>query len=594
MTLSFNAWGWYTGHEQFISNLVVAQIAPAPQTGSLQVTISPAAAIAAGATWQVDGGIPQSSGATVSNLSVSNHTVSFNSVSGWMTPSNQTVSVSANSTATATGTYVAIAQTGSLQVTISPASAMTDGAKWQVDGGTFQNGGATVTNLLVTNHTVSFSAISGWTTPANQTVFVSANTTTTVSGTYVPSGPAGSLEVTIVPAAALTAGARWQVDDGTWQNNGATVTNQSVGHHTVSFNTVSGWTTPSNQTVSIKAKAVARTKGTYTFSAQGIYNGLFSNTNGVSEETAGMMSGLDVTASGTYTGKLLIGGGAHAISGGFNVSGVGCNYVKRTAKQGGPLTLLMTLNWNDSPPYITGTVSGSNGAWIANLTNELAVKEASSAEYTAWVAPELNGSPPRYGYMLMTNHKGDFTLSVTLADGTSFSQAVPVSGAGVLPVYGNLYGGTGLLLGWIGLKSGSPAGNLAWIKPATRSTALYTNGFTNLSLAVEGSPWTNPLPHTAAIDLATGQLDIAGESLRTNLTFNVAVSNNNALVKLPGSPTNSLTGSINPKTGLLTVTFGNGAGRATTAGKGAVLQHETNAAGFFLGKTNAGSILLQP
>jgi hypothetical protein len=55
-----------------------------------------------------------------------------------------------------------------------------------------------------------------------------------------------------------------------------------------------------------------------------------------------------------------------------------------------------------------------------------------------------------------------------------------------------------------------------------------------------------------------------------------------------------LTGSINPKTGLLTVTFGNGAGRATTAGKGAVLQHETNAAGFFLGKTNAGSILLQP
>ena len=72
------------------------------------------------------------------------------------------------------------------------------------------------------------------------------------------------------------------------------------------------------------------------------------------------------------------------------------------------------------------------------------------------------------------------------------------------------------------------------------------------------------------------------------------LSNNNDLVKLVGSPTNSLTGSINPKTGLLTITFGNGAGKATTAGTGAVLQNANTSAGYFLGKTNAGSILLQP
>ena len=168
-----------------------------------------------------------------------------------------------------------------------------------------------------------------------------------------------------------------------------------------------------------------------------------------------------------------------------------------------------------------------------------------------------------------------------------------MSGAGDLPVYGNLYGGKGLLLGWIGLQSGSPSGNLTWIKPASSSTARYTNGFTNL-VAVQGSLWTNPLPHTAAMDLPSGQLDLAGGSLLTNLTFNVAVSNNNALVKLADVPTNSLTGSINPKTGLLTVTFGNGAGKSTTAGTGAARQNVTNAAGFFLGTTNAGSIILQP
>jgi hypothetical protein len=305
-----------------------------------------------------------------------------------------------------------------------------------------------------------------------------------------------------------------------------------------------------------------------------------------------MLSGLAVTASGTYSGKVLIGDSTNAISGSFNASGQASNNVPRVAKQGGPMSMSMWVNWNNSPLTIAGTVSGTNGgSWSANLAAELAASGAASAEYTALVLP--SGTPPGYGYMLITNHAGAVTISGGLADGTSFSQAVPVSGSGDLPVYGNLYGSTGLLFGWLGLESGSPAGNLTWIKEASHSSALYTNGFTNL-VAVQGSAWTNPLPHTAAIDLPSGQLDISGGSLLSPMTFKVAVSNNNALAKLPGSPTNSLTGSITPKTGLVTTTFGNGAGKATTAGTGAVLQNVNSAGGFFLGKTNAGELLLQP
>jgi len=398
-----------------------------------------------------------------------------------------------------------------------------------------------------------------------------------------------ALQVTLGPAAAITAGAQWRVDGGTWQNSGVSVGDLSVGNHTLSFNTISGWMTPSTQTVAIKATSVAKVTVTYPFAAQGTYNGLFMPAN-VTPQTSGMLSALDVTTSGTYSGKLLIGGGSYAISGGFSASGQANNVVQRTAGEGGPLTLEMTLNWNDAPPNITGTVSGSNGAWTASLTNELALTGSTSAEYTAWV--ESAGTPPGFGYMLMTNHANAFTLSVTLADGTSFSQAVPLSGKGDLPVYGNLYGGAGLLLGWLGLETGSISGNLAWIKLATRSTAFYTNGFTNL-VVVQGSPWTNPLPNTAAIDLPSGQLAISGGSLLTNLDFNVALSAQNALMKQSGS-TNSLTGSINPKTGLLSVTFGNGSGKSTTTGTAAVLQNLSSAAGFFLGKTNAGCITLQP
>jgi outer membrane biogenesis lipoprotein LolB len=592
-TVSFSTIsGWITPANQTVAvnaNSTAKGSGTYVAIGSLQVTLSPAAATNGGAQWQVDFGAWQNSGATVTNLSATNHTVSFSAIFGWTTPSNQTVSVKGNSTAKATGTYVA--EPGSLTVNISPPAAVTNGAKWQVDGGKWQNSGATVTNLApgIHNHQLSFNTITGWITPSNQTVSISNNLTTTASGTYVVQ--TGSLQVTLSPAA-ITNVAQWQVDYGTWQNSGGTITNLPVGNHTVSFKGIDYWSAPANQTVLIKANSVAKATGTYTFNAAGIYNGLFAQGD-TKVISSGMLSGLAVTASGTYSGKLLIGDSTNAISGGFNASGKATNNVARAAKQVGPLTLVMQVDWNDSPLNIGGTVSGTNGGdWTANLTAELASGGTNSAEYTALLSPA--GPLPGYGYLLMTNHAGAVVLSGAVADGTSFSQSVPVSGAGDLPVYGNLYGSTGLLIGWIGLESGAPVGNLTWIKEASHSSALYTNGFTNPVVALQGSVWTNPLPHTAAIDLPSGELKIAGGGLLSPLTFNVALSNNNTFVKLAGSPTNSLTGTNNPKTGLLTITFGNGAGKSTTTATGAVLQNATNGGGFFLGTTNAGSIRLQP
>ena len=75
---------------------------------------------------------------------------------------------------------------GSLQVTILPAAAVTAGAKWKVDNGTFQNSGATVVGLAPGNHTVSFSPVAGYQTPANQSVVISHNQTTQATGIYSP------------------------------------------------------------------------------------------------------------------------------------------------------------------------------------------------------------------------------------------------------------------------------------------------------------------------------------------------------------------------------------------------------------------------
>jgi hypothetical protein len=156
---------------------------------------------------------------------------------------------------------------GSLEVTINPSAAITQGAQWQVDGETFQNSGTTLTNLPAGNHTVSFSAISSWTTPANQTITIASNATTNAIGTYVRQ--AGSLQVTIAPALAVSAGAQWQVDAGAWQNSAATVTNLSVGAHALSFKSISLWNTPSNQSVMITNAELTPAAGFYTLVEKG-------------------------------------------------------------------------------------------------------------------------------------------------------------------------------------------------------------------------------------------------------------------------------------------------------------------------------------
>jgi hypothetical protein len=75
--------------------------------GSLQVGIVPEGALLTGAQWQVDGGPPQGSGATVSGLIVGSHIVTFDGVGGYAAPSTQYVNVIASQTAMTTGTYTA-------------------------------------------------------------------------------------------------------------------------------------------------------------------------------------------------------------------------------------------------------------------------------------------------------------------------------------------------------------------------------------------------------------------------------------------------------------------------------------------------------
>lgn len=262
--------GWTRPGEQNVNILasqttsVTGAYTAVAQTGGVTVVIEPQAARDLGAQWRVDGGGWQDSGAVLAGLAAGSHTLSFSDVAGWVKPANMSVNVVANQTLTFTGAYVSAAETGSLTVTISPESARTAGAQWQVDGGAWQDGGATVAGLSVGSHLVSFREVQDWTKPADRTVDIVATQTTTLDVTYTALVQTGSLTVTIEPQAAREAGAQWRVDAGTWHAGGESVSGIPVGDHTVSFNVVAAWIKPVSQTVAVSADTPASASGTYT------------------------------------------------------------------------------------------------------------------------------------------------------------------------------------------------------------------------------------------------------------------------------------------------------------------------------------------
>jgi len=73
----------------------------------------------------------------------------------------------------------------------------------------------------------------------------------------------GSVMVDISPVGAVAAGAQWNVDNGAWMNSGATLSNLTVGRHTVAFKNITGWGVPSSQPATIAMGETISLNGAY-------------------------------------------------------------------------------------------------------------------------------------------------------------------------------------------------------------------------------------------------------------------------------------------------------------------------------------------
>ena len=336
----------------------------------------------------------------------------------------------------------------------------------------------------------------------------------------------------------------------------------------------------------------------------GTFNGLFMDTNDVTEASSGFFT-LTLTAKGAFTGKTMTSGNSYSLPATTPFDAGGQVEFTVPTKQG-TLTFNLQLSLTGpSSQQITGTVS--DGAWTAGLTADRAVFSASTnkalnyeGHYTLAIAgsEDAAASPGGFGCATLSiSPAGLITLAGNLADGTAISQSVSVSKDGRWPFHAAYpaapAGNGGAVLGWLTF-SNAPAtalgGTLYWFRPAGKTPTVYQSGFTNLMVLAIGSAY-NPADKPP-LALTNGQVTLDGGNLPLAITNQIILESNGTITVSPPN-TDKLALTINKTTGAISGSFANPSNpKQSIKINGVLLQNQTNAVGYFLGTSQSGAIML--
>lgn len=202
-----------------------------------------------GAQWSVDGGTNYHDFGVTINLVAGAYTITYKSVSNYVTPSNQSVTVTVGGDHVVTANqYVAY---GTLRVNYTGTAP--SGAQWTHDGGTNWTNFGTPVSVTPGTYTISYKTVNGYTAPSSTSATVTAgNTTTITADAYTQNASTGTLLVKT--SNTLPSGAAWSIDGGTTWNYtfGSPGVAVPVGETlTITFKQVAGYTTPASQSVTI-------------------------------------------------------------------------------------------------------------------------------------------------------------------------------------------------------------------------------------------------------------------------------------------------------------------------------------------------------
>jgi hypothetical protein len=270
--------------------------------------------------------------------------------------------------------------------------------------------------------------------------------------------------------------------------------------------------------------------------ANGIYNGLFFETNGVWQQSAGTLT-LTVTRS-RYTGRVQIGNSKYPFSGTLDATGGITQGVLRRNQN--PLRMQLQSDTNDVD-LLVGSVG--DGTWTAPLYADRAVFDgrlsttSDMGRYTVVFMGDFTSTNTPGGESFGTiniSKAGRIRFSGSLADGTKVTQATTVSKGGQWPLYLPLYQNQGALFAWLlfnGSTNSDIAGTVSWIRPQMPWTWYYPDGFAVLQ-DVWGSRYVAPPKGTKVLDVSSARFEFNGMNLDRGITNHVTLDYRNKVSNL--------------------------------------------------------------
>jgi YD repeat-containing protein len=303
---------------------------------------------------------------------------------------------------------------------------------------------------------------------------------------------------------------------------------------------------------------------------------------------------LTLSASGQFTGKIILGGKSYIIKGTFDENGVAT-----VTPEGAPFTVTLQLDLLNDSKEITGTLNGG-GVTATIVAHRTGFGKSTPApanlvgRFTVLFEPTSSdaGIPQGVGFATLTvNSAGKLRLAGRLADGTRISQGAVLSGDGDWSLFVLLYKKKGFISGEISfqpLAATDFSGDATWLKPATKGpvhAAAFTTG-----LAVAGSRYVAPPKGQRVLDVANSSPNASvriGE--RTPAAVTLTTANK---IEVNASEPDKLKLSIKTKTGIIKGSFLDD--KKTRKLNGVIFQKGNRGAGFFLGDTESGLFELTP
>ncbi|HOH31399.1 MAG TPA: hypothetical protein PLC40_17105, partial [Candidatus Hydrogenedentes bacterium] len=227
------------------------------KSGSLQVTVTPPEAVAAGVQWQADPGqYFSNSGDTRTDASLGENRLSHNHVNGWEPVNGEDVAtVTPNMLNTYTYAFRQVAR-GGVRVTLYPDALPGYGAQWKLTGDGFetawQNSGASNTDAphVNTEYNLECKPVIGWAEPEPCPISLQNGIVKEVSLLYKKNG---SLQVTLGPSPEASGAQYWFFEGETERRalSGQRIDNIRPGAYTLYFTDIPGWMSPIDNSVVI-------------------------------------------------------------------------------------------------------------------------------------------------------------------------------------------------------------------------------------------------------------------------------------------------------------------------------------------------------